>query len=269
MAARHFRVSPRFWSEAKREGWTDDEIILGLYILTCDHRNTEGLFRLPQQYISSDLGWASERLTDPFAKLIKRGFIHYDAVAEVVLITKALKWQYPATERQIKGAIRVIEELPSTPLLTLFIDLAERHTDAFGKAVRVAFGSQSKDLQHQALALAPSQAQAPSPSSGHSNGDGDEQPFEIFKTVETALEAEDVLDEVDRDLAIKVIWPRLRAREHFTSPVAYALKVAHNSREARAAARLTVDNEPREIELEGERYVMTRHGWTLAEEVSA
>src|SRR5688500_14393588 len=102
--SRHFRVSPKFWAEAKRENWSDDEITLGLYVLTCPHRNTEGLFLLPLPYVCSDLRWTSERLSKPFANLIRRGFIHYDATSEVVLIAKALKWQSPATEKQMIGA---------------------------------------------------------------------------------------------------------------------------------------------------------------------
>lgn len=233
-SSRHFRVSPKFWAEAKRESWRDDEIILGLYILTCDHRLTEGLFRLPMPYVCSDLRWSSERLSSPFASLIERNFVSYDEAAEVVLITKALKWQAPATDKQMLGAWRQIEELPSTPLLTVFIELADTYAKGFANWIRMRLES---DSNPQALALAPSLA--PSPSSTHSNGDGDGSAFSVFKTVENALEEAGDLDDVDRDLAIKVMWPRLKAGEHFTSPVAYALKVASNARDERLRASPT------------------------------
>lgn len=260
-SSRHFRISPKFWAEVKREDWSDDEIILGLYILTCDHRLTEGLFRLPMPYVCSDLRWTSERLSNPFARLIERGFISYDEAAEVVLITKALKWQSPATDKQMLGAWRQIEELPSTPLLTLFIDLAETYAKPFGDYLRMRYESH---LNPQALALAPTQT--PSPSSAHSNGDGGGNAFSVFKTVEAALADTEDLEDVDRDLAIKVIGPRLKAGEHFTSPVAFALKVAGNARDERLRARPS--GEPKTCEVEGERYVMGDNGWELAEEVS-
>ena len=37
------RVSPRFWTEAQAGGWSDDMKMLALYLLTCEHRTTEGL----------------------------------------------------------------------------------------------------------------------------------------------------------------------------------------------------------------------------------
>lgn len=263
-SSRHFRISPKFWSEAKREDWTDDEIILGLYVLTCDHRLTEGLFRLPMPYICSDLRWTSERLAAPLSSLIRRGFIHYDEAAEVVLIAKALKWQSPSTDKQMLGAWRQIEELPSTPLFTLFIELAERYARPFGDYLRMRFESHSNpQALAPALALAPTQA--PSPSPAHSNGGGDENAFSVYRTVEHALRDTDDLDDTDRALALKVIAPRLKAGEHFTSPVAFALTVAGNARDERL--RATPTGEPKTCEVEGDRYVMGPDGWELAEGV--
>lgn len=77
--------------------------------------------------------------------------------------------------------------------------------------------------------------------------DDDEQPFETYKRVESALEAEPELTESDRSHAVSVIWPRLRAGEKFTSPVAYALTCARDHRDARLAAERA--QEPKRLAL--------------------
>ena len=45
---RYHKVSPRFWADEKVLRWNDDAKMLALYLLTCPHRTTEGLFRLPK-----------------------------------------------------------------------------------------------------------------------------------------------------------------------------------------------------------------------------
>lgn len=157
---RYHRVSPKFWSEAKRESWTEDARLLAIYLLTCGHRTTEGLFLLPKPYVSADLGWSSERLSEPFTELIERGFMAYDDEAEVILLTNALKYQRPDNPNQILGAIRSLEELPSTQLFALLIKSADTHAQAFGQALREAF---TNPCEGPTESLSKPQALAPAP----------------------------------------------------------------------------------------------------------
>jgi len=106
--------------------WDDDTRLLALYLLTCEHRTTEGLFRLPKAYIAADLGWTMERLAKPFAKLLDDGFIKYDEAVSVMLLTNALKWNPTENPNQAKAVLKSIAELPETPLLSDFKQLAER-----------------------------------------------------------------------------------------------------------------------------------------------
>lgn len=138
MAARYYRVSPRFWTDTR--SWTEDARLLGLYLLTCPHRTTEGLFRLPKAYIYADLGWTVERLGEPFAELLANGFIHYDETLEIVLITNALKYQAPENPNQVKHAISLLEELPPTPLFSLLTTVAKRFSEPLAKGLEERFG---------------------------------------------------------------------------------------------------------------------------------
>lgn len=48
--ARYYPVSPLFWSDKKVIKWDERTRYLSLYLLTSEHRNLEGLFRLPPIY---------------------------------------------------------------------------------------------------------------------------------------------------------------------------------------------------------------------------
>lgn len=154
---RYYRLSPRFWADTA--DWTDDERTLALYLLTSPHRTTEGLFRLPKAYICADLDWTPERLSEPFAQLLRKGFIHYDEAVEIVLITKALKYQSPSNPNQIKAALAQLDDLPHTDLFSLLITVAERYAPTFGKGLRNHFETVSKPLPPLALTQAPSPSQ--------------------------------------------------------------------------------------------------------------
>jgi ribosomal protein S27AE len=123
----YFRVSPRIWNEE----WGDDERLLAFYVLTCEHRLTEGLYRLPKGYILSDLGWSPERLEGPFAKLLADGFIEYDEKARVILVVKALKYQAPANDNVCKAAAKRLADMPETPLFAGLQRYAERYAKLF------------------------------------------------------------------------------------------------------------------------------------------
>lgn len=141
MARTYWRVSPAFWGDEKvkgheedpESGWSDDAKLLALYLLTCEHRTCEGLYRLPKGYIMEDLGWTSERLAEPFQELLAEGFIKYDGRARVVLICNALDYQAPENPNQEKAAIKLLSDLPETSLFEAFLSLAERYAQPFAQ----------------------------------------------------------------------------------------------------------------------------------------
>ena len=102
---RYYRVGPSFWSDPAVVALSDDGRLLALYLLTCPHRTSEGLFRLPKAYATADLQWSMERLAEPFGQLLANGFIEYDVDAQVCLIVAALKWQAPVNENVAKAAV--------------------------------------------------------------------------------------------------------------------------------------------------------------------
>jgi len=181
-APRYYRVSPKFWSSAERNGWDDDTRLLALYILTCEHRTTEGLFRLPKQYILADLEWSKERLAQPFARLCNDGFIEYDHKAKVVLIVKALAYQSPNNPNGVTAALRALEMVPETSLDQRFYALCQQNSQRLAEQLPERFTQPIGDPPALALAPAPSPApEEPSATADDARPDPEEG-FEQFWT---------------------------------------------------------------------------------------
>lgn len=116
----YFRVDTKFWAHARRARWSTDATTLALYLLTCKHRHTEGLYELPLGYAAADTGLTLDQVDQALDDLVDDGFVEHDPAADLVLLPKALAYQAPSGGDQIVGAVRRLEELPDSPLLTRF-----------------------------------------------------------------------------------------------------------------------------------------------------
>lgn len=165
------RVSPRFWPEAQAGGWSEDMKVLGLYLLTCEHRTTEGLYRLPVEYMAADLSgadqlgcdlagaWSAERVRQALAQLSADGFVKYDYAARVVFLPRALVYQAPENPNQRKAAIKSLLGLPRTPLLGDFLEAAQSHCAELAKELR----EQLAEPSCEGIGESPAPALAPTP----------------------------------------------------------------------------------------------------------
>lgn len=180
---RYYRLSPKFWSDPMVIGWDDDTRLLALYLLTCPHRTTEGLFRLPRLYALADLGWSTERFDEGFRRLQDDGFIEWDPAAQVVLIVKALQWQSPDNPNMVKAALRQLAMVPETPLKARFRQLAERFCERLAEGLPGGFGEGSGDPLPQSPAPPQPPEDPPSPPAGADPDEHDKDLPEFTKDV--------------------------------------------------------------------------------------
>lgn len=124
----------RVYSSIWLEPWTEDMRTVALYLLTGPHRRSEGIYRLPLQYASSDLKWPAKRFQVAFSALIQCDFIAYDTEAQIVLILNALK-RNGLNDKQIVGVVKAVRELPPTSLYERFESLAEAFNEKLAKAL--------------------------------------------------------------------------------------------------------------------------------------
>ena len=133
--AHFFAVSPRFWDDEKVAAWTDAQQKLALYLLTCKHRNLEGLYVLPLSYAAEDCNWSVTKTRRNMTELCKAGFCEYDETSKVVLIAKALDYYQPKSEKQLKGALNDLSSIPETGLQARFLAEAEHRAPDLYKAL--------------------------------------------------------------------------------------------------------------------------------------
>lgn len=139
----YHKVSRLFWKDPKVRAWLKDgehlTVNLALYMLTCDHKNSEGLFWLPKAYVEADLALEADQVGEQMARLLSEDFIEYDEAAEVVFLPNALRYHEPKSERQLKGAISALQRVPHTDLFLRFVAAAETHSPPLAEEIRKHF----------------------------------------------------------------------------------------------------------------------------------
>jgi hypothetical protein len=136
-ASRYYRVSPTYWHLAS--GWDDRTTAIGLYVQTCSHRHSEGLYYLPKEYIAADRGYTIPSVTKALKVIENAGLVKYDAQTNVLLLMNALELQVPTTKLQIQGAMSRIRSVPRSPLLWDLLLLADSHAHGLADSMRMEF----------------------------------------------------------------------------------------------------------------------------------
>lgn len=142
--AAHYRISPNFWKT--RRHWSDRQRTLALYVMTCQHRNLEGLYWLPAGYVQSDLGWPAKAVEDTMRFLEEDGMVAYDRQSEVLFLCKALRHQAPATDKQLIGAINELAQVPVTSLWDRFVVACESYAPKLANRIRMELESHSNGI---------------------------------------------------------------------------------------------------------------------------
>ena len=150
--------------------------MLALYLLTCEHRTTEGLYRLRIEYMAADLSgadglgcdladsWSPERVRTALARLSDDGFVRFDHAARVVFLPRALAYQAPENPNQRRAAVKSLRELPETPLFEAFLEAARTWCPKLAQAFAQPPGEGLAEPFGERLAEPPAPAPTPTPS---------------------------------------------------------------------------------------------------------
>jgi len=128
------RVYARIWDEP----WQEDTRTLALYLLTCRHRRTEGLYKLTLETAAGDLRWPLAKVRRNFRLLLSDGMVKYDENARVVWIVNALDGARP-NGHQATHAVKALRLLPATPLLAEFAAASESSAPRIHEALQSDF----------------------------------------------------------------------------------------------------------------------------------
>ena len=122
------KVHTSFWISDGMRRVSDDARLLALYLLTGQHTNMIGCFRLPDGYVSEDLNWKPERVSKGFDELSKNGFATRDPASKWVLILNFMRWNPVENPNQGIAALRLFAQVPDKS--TVKSELARVMADA-------------------------------------------------------------------------------------------------------------------------------------------
>jgi len=138
---RYHAVAGTFWQDRKIRTLSEDGRTLAIYLLTCPDRTSEGFYGLPRVLLLDHLGWFPDRLTEALTCLADADFAHYDDDAEVVFVTRALKYNTPRGIKSIRGGVSVLDSTHGAPdLFARFLASADRYAPEFAGAIRQRYG---------------------------------------------------------------------------------------------------------------------------------
>jgi len=133
--AEYGRIERRIWNSKTFNQLSDDGKIFWMYLLTCPHGNMLGCFVLKPGYVMEDLNWDSERYKKALSDLLSvqlsngngKGLIKYDPEYSLILIKNHFEeGRNPITNiNQEKGAVKILGELPKSPLLSILKERIE------------------------------------------------------------------------------------------------------------------------------------------------
>lgn len=145
-------VRSQFWSGTTGKAITiagKDPRILATYLLTCEHANMLGLYRLPVLYIAEETGLKRKEVLAALENLKAIGFAHYDDGAEFVWVLEMARFQLdllpgePIKEgdKRKQAVARLYKQLPTNPFLGPFYD---RYAEVLTLPLRRDFLTETK-----------------------------------------------------------------------------------------------------------------------------
>ncbi len=105
------KVESRFWTSSDIQGLFGDSKLLALYLLTCEHSDLSGVYRLPMGYIAADLNWVPATTSRSLDDLAAMGFISRREGSDYVCINKFFQYNEPTNQGQLEARIKHLEDL--------------------------------------------------------------------------------------------------------------------------------------------------------------
>lgn len=120
MSKREFsKISPAIWRSERFTSLDTDAKVLHLYLMSCEHQNSAGCFRLPDGYACSDLGWNVDEYRPCRDRLVKAGLISFDPDTVEIYVHRWFKHNPPMNDKHAIGARRVIDGIESDAIRDL------------------------------------------------------------------------------------------------------------------------------------------------------
>jgi hypothetical protein len=131
---RHYSLMlPQFWTGTTGKAITaasKDARIVATYLLTCEHANMIGLYRLPLLYAAEETGLKRREVAVALEHLKLLEFAYYDEATEFVWVVEMARFQLSLSpgeaindkDTRVKTVAALYKHLPTNPFLAPFFD---------------------------------------------------------------------------------------------------------------------------------------------------
>ena len=147
-------LRPQFWVGITGKAITaagKDARIVATYLLTCEHANMLGLYRLPLLYVTEETGLKRREVLSALEQLRSMDFSVYDSETEFVWVCEMARFQLGLLpqeaikegDHRAQGAARLYKQLAPNPFLLPFY---ERYAQSLRLPLKRDFLTEKKPL---------------------------------------------------------------------------------------------------------------------------
>ena len=145
---RYAKVQSSLWSTSKKfKQLTMMQKYIYLYLLTCQHGNSAGIYRLTPAYSAYDCAVTLKEFDSAIIVLSEKYLISFDSKENVVLIHQYMKFNPITNDKHAKGTAKVASEFKESSVYRAWIDEAIPYFKGFesviDRAIDRAMDSQS------------------------------------------------------------------------------------------------------------------------------
>jgi len=106
------RIHTKFWEQPEISELSLEGRLLAVYLLTSQHSNMLGCYRVSTGYVMDDLRLPHDTAEAAFAELETIGFLHRCRATGWVLLPKYLKYNPVENPNQAKAALKLVDKVP-------------------------------------------------------------------------------------------------------------------------------------------------------------
>lgn len=110
---RKFGLIPsHYWIWAKKNKVKEKAVLIGAFLMSCDHSNSLGCFKCPPEYASADLWYSIDDTKHAYFELIEKKLFKYCQNSKYIFFPDYLDWFKIQNSKHGKGTIKLALELP-------------------------------------------------------------------------------------------------------------------------------------------------------------
>lgn len=142
--SKYRKVSIQIWNDEKFRGFTSEQKLLFIFLLTHPHMTSVGGMRASKAGLGAELGWNPQTLSKGFAGPEKHGMVWFDEEASCLILPNFIKHNPPENPNVVKGWAGALDLIPQCPIKSQLFHVLKGYTEGYTEPFIAAFETVSK-----------------------------------------------------------------------------------------------------------------------------